>query len=181
MLKDFIIGIYYKNKLSLSRSRVEIGINFQPFCKFTIEGPGMLVIGNNVQFHGIKSDIHQYITIETLSNDAKIIIGDNCSLCASRIMSKFEITIGNGTLIEESGIVDTQFHSLHPDRRDVEDETLEKCRIKIGSNVKIGARCFITKGVTIGDNTIIYPGSIVTQSLPTNTIAMGNPARPIKK
>ena len=176
-----LIGKYYKNTLSISRSRVKIGNNFTPFCKFVIRGPGEVIIGDNVQFHGISGDIYQYITITTISKNAKVIIGNNCNLCACRIDSRFEIIIGNGTSIEESGIVDTQFHSLHPDRRDIEDETLEKCCIKIGSNVKIGARSFITKGVTIGDNTIIYPGSIVTQSLPTNTIAMGNPARPINR
>lgn len=179
MLKDSLFGTYYKKKLLLSNSKIKIGENFKPFCKFTIEGPGEVHIGNNVHFYGIQGDVYQYTTIVTHSANAKVIIGDNCSLCACRISSKFEVTIGNGTVIEESGIVDTQFHSLHPDRRDVEDETPEKCRIIIGSNVKIGARSFITKGVTIGDNTIIYPGSIVTQSLPANTIAMGNPARPI--
>jgi len=91
------------------------------------------------------------------------------------------VHIGPGTLIEESGILDTQFHSLHPDRGDAADETLETCRVVIGSRVKIGARSIISKGVTIGDNTVLYPGSIVTQSLPANAIAMGNPARPIQK
>jgi acetyltransferase-like isoleucine patch superfamily enzyme len=181
MLKDAIIGAYYKKRLIFSDSTISIGSSFRPAGKFIIKGPGTVTIGNNVFFHGIRGDVYQHTTILTLAADARVTIGDNCRLCACRISSKFEVCIGRGVLIEESGILDTQFHSLHPDRGDAEDETLEQCRIVIGAHVKIGARSMIAKGVTIGDNTILYPGSIVTQSLPANTIAMGNPARPLKQ
>lgn len=53
-------------------------------------------------------------------------------------------------------------------------------RIKIGSNVIIGACSIILPGVTIGDNTIIGAGSVVTKSIPSDVIAGGNPARVIQ-
>lgn len=52
-------------------------------------------------------------------------------------------------------------------------------KIKIGNNCFIGARAFIMPGVTIGDNSIIGAGSIVSKSIPTNVVAVGNPAKVI--
>lgn len=49
----------------------------------------------------------------------------------------------------------------------------------IGNNVWLGENVTICKGVTIGDNVIIGIGSVVTKSIPSNTVAAGIPARPI--
>jgi maltose O-acetyltransferase len=51
--------------------------------------------------------------------------------------------------------------------------------VKIGDNVWIGHDVTIMKGVTIGENSIIATGSIVTKDVPHNSIAAGNPAKVI--
>ena len=53
--------------------------------------------------------------------------------------------------------------------------------IKIGNNVLIGTRAVILPGVKIGDNVVIGAGSIVSKDIPSNSIAVGIPARVIKK
>jgi acetyltransferase-like isoleucine patch superfamily enzyme len=53
-------------------------------------------------------------------------------------------------------------------------------RIRIGSNVWLGANVIVLPGVSIGDNTVVGAGSIVTKSLPSNVIAVGNPAKVIQ-
>ncbi|MCC0649330.1 sugar O-acetyltransferase [Clostridioides sp. ZZV15-6598] len=53
--------------------------------------------------------------------------------------------------------------------------------VKIGDNAWIGGGVIITPGVTIGDNVVIGAGSVVTKDIPSNTIAVGNPCRVIKK
>lgn len=53
--------------------------------------------------------------------------------------------------------------------------------ITIGNNVWIGAQCSILPGVTIGDNTVIGAGSVVTKDIPANVVAVGNPCRVIKQ
>ena len=52
-------------------------------------------------------------------------------------------------------------------------------RVKIGNNVYFGRNCTVFKNVTIGDNVIIGNGSIVTKDIPSNSVAVGAPARVI--
>ena len=52
--------------------------------------------------------------------------------------------------------------------------------IKVGNNVLIGYRAIIMPGVTIGDNVVIGAGSVVTREIPSNCVAVGTPAKPIK-
>ncbi len=53
--------------------------------------------------------------------------------------------------------------------------------ITIGNNVWIGANVAVLPGVTIGDNCVIGAGAVVTKDIPENTLAVGNPARPVRK
>ncbi|MDM1541804.1 acyltransferase [Empedobacter sp. 189-2] len=52
-------------------------------------------------------------------------------------------------------------------------------RIKIGDNVYIGNSTIILAGVTIGNNVIVGAGSVVTKSIPNDSVAGGNPAKVI--
>ena len=52
--------------------------------------------------------------------------------------------------------------------------------IKIGNNVYLGLDTVILPGVTIGDNVIIGARAVVTNDIPSNCVAVGIPARPIK-
>ena len=53
--------------------------------------------------------------------------------------------------------------------------------IHIGKNVWIGANATILAGVTIGDDTVIAAGAVVTKDVPGNTVAGGVPAKVIKR
>ena len=52
-------------------------------------------------------------------------------------------------------------------------------KVNIGDNVFIGANSIILPNVNIGDNVIIGAGSVVSRSIPSNTVAVGNPAKVI--
>lgn len=56
-----------------------------------------------------------------------------------------------------------------------------KSRPYIGNNVVINANAICIGGITIGDNSIIGAGSVVTKSVPNNCVVVGNPARIIKR
>lgn len=59
-------------------------------------------------------------------------------------------------------------------------ETVIANPISIGKNVWVTYRCIILGGVSIGDNSIIGAGSVVTSDIPANVIAAGNPCKVIK-
>ena len=52
-------------------------------------------------------------------------------------------------------------------------------KVRIGNKVFVGAGTIILPGVSIGDNVVIGAGSVVSTSIPSNTVAVGNPARVI--
>ena len=53
--------------------------------------------------------------------------------------------------------------------------------ISIGNHVWLGIRAIILKGVSIGDNSIVAAGSVVTKNVKANTIVSGSPAKQIKE
>ena len=53
--------------------------------------------------------------------------------------------------------------------------------IKVGNNVWFGGNVVVLPGVSIGDNSVIGAGAVVTKNIPPNVIAVGNPCRVIRK
>lgn len=110
-------------------------------------------------------------------------IGDNVGISQSAIVCQKEITIGNNVKIGGGvKIYDTDFHSLDPLLRTSKEDFQhrKKAPVIIKDNAFIGAFSIILKGVTIGENSIIGVGSIVTHSVPDNQIWAGNPAKFIR-
>jgi maltose O-acetyltransferase len=84
-----------------------------------------------------------------------------------------QITVGNNVLFAPGVQVLTATHPLVAQER---NEGLEFAKpIKIGHNCWIGAGVLILPGVTIGNNTTIAAGSVVTKDIPANVLAAGNP------
>ena len=86
------------------------------------------------------------------------------------------IEIGDGSMLGSGVTIVTLNHDINPKKR---------CNafpkpVKIGKKVWIGANCTILPGVTVGDNSVIGAGSVVVKDIPTNSIAVGVPAKVIK-
>ena len=94
-----------------------------------------------------------------------------------RFQDQGGIEIGDGSLIGHNTTIATLNHDINPETR----ASLTPSPVKIGKNVWIGSDCTILPNVEIGDGAIIGAGSVVTKSIPANTIAVGNPARVIKE
>jgi len=86
------------------------------------------------------------------------------------------IEIGDKTMIGPNVTIVTLNHDVNPETR----INATPKSVKIGKNVWIGADCTILPGITIGDNSIIGAGSVVTKDVPYNVVVAGNPARIIK-
>ena len=105
-------------------------------------------------------------------------IGKNVFINACcRFQDQGGIEIGDGALIGHNTTIATLNHDFDPAKR----QNLTPSPVKIGKNVWIGSDCTILPGVEIGDGAIIGAGSVVTKTVPANTISVGNPARVIKK
>ena len=73
----------------------------------------------------------------------------------------------------------TGTHPINPDLRMAGAQY--NLAINIEDNVWIGANVVVMPGVTIGKNTIIGAGSIVTKSIPSDVIAVGNPCKVLRE
>ena len=150
------------------RNRVTLGSGVKIFGKLSIRGPGKVFIGNDV-------NISMLVTPWTYDKDAIITIGDNVFWNGTRFGCKKSIIIGNDCIVAESRIVDTNFHSTYINRHDSE-APIKTEKIVIWQNVWITPDCQVLPGVTIGDNSVIGINSVVSQSIPANSLAAGNPA-----
>ena len=92
-----------------------------------------------------------------------------------------KIDIGKNVLIASDVFIIDYDHGLSPLTRSYLDNPLKISKgIKISDGVWIGNNVVILGGVTIGNKAIIGAGSVVTHDVPEYTIAVGNPAKPIK-
>ena len=104
-------------------------------------------------------------------------IGNNNFINGAIISATTRVVIGNNCKFGPfSMIIDSDFHN-------VKDHNLEgeSGDIIIEDDVWIGAKATILKGVTIGKGSVVAVGSVVTKSIPPNSIAAGVPAKVIKE
>ncbi|HEX2075101.1 MAG TPA: sugar O-acetyltransferase [Geodermatophilus sp.] len=88
------------------------------------------------------------------------------------------ITIGDDVQIGPNVQLLTPTHPVEPEPR---REKWEAARpITIGNNVWLGGGAIVLPGVSIGDNTVVGAGSVVSRDLPADVVAVGNPARVIR-
>lgn len=90
-----------------------------------------------------------------------------------------DIYIGDRTMIGPNVTVCTTGHPAYPLYREMVAHY--SLPIHIGKNVWIGANSVVLPGVTIGDNSVIGAGSIVTRDIPANVVAVGNPCRVMRQ
>ena len=89
------------------------------------------------------------------------------------------IYIGDCTMIGPNVTIATASHPVLPELR--EKGYQYNVPVHIGRNCWLGAGVVVLPGVTIGDNTVIGAGSIVTKDIPANVVAVGNPCRVLRE
>ncbi|MTI38309.1 acyltransferase [Fulvivirga lutimaris] len=104
-------------------------------------------------------------------------VGKNSRINGAHIDAQQSIIIGENVRIAPYTIIlDSDFHSLKDHFSDGESKP-----IVIEDNVWLATRCTILKGVTIGENSVVATGAIVTKDVPANCVVAGIPAEVIKK
>jgi acetyltransferase-like isoleucine patch superfamily enzyme len=154
----------------------------QVFRKLRSKDPRAVVIGKHVSCYAGCSF--------AIGEDGHCTIGNFTLLNGALIMAEEKIEIGSYCLVSWNvGIADSDFHPLAPAQRLIDAQALapylkdrpvrpklKTAPVKISDNVWIGMNAVILKGVTIGENSVVAAGSVVTKSVEPNTVVAGNPA-----
>lgn len=139
---------------------------------------GPVRIGSHVTLLGC-SDKKTRLTVWSDRADiAGICIGDHVLISPGvRISAANSIHIGDSCMLASHAYVtDSDWHGIYD--RSLPPTTLS--RVVLEENVWIGDSAIVCKGVTIGRNSIIGAGSVVTSDIPANVVAAGNPARVVR-
>ena len=89
------------------------------------------------------------------------------------------IYVGDYTMFGPNVILATAGHPILPELR--QEAYQYNMPVHIGKNCWLGAGVIVLPGVTIGDNTVIGAGSVVTKDIPSNVVAVGNPCRVLRE
>ena len=89
------------------------------------------------------------------------------------------IYVGDNTMIAPNVILASAAHPLDPEERRKGYQYNQP--VHIGKNCWLGAGVSVVPGVSIGDDTVIGAGSVVTKDIPSGVVAVGNPCRVIKE
>lgn len=163
-------------------SRLEVGSGTVLNVPVRSQGRGTLLIGtNNMLGYAPAPRLgNGEILLQPRDRNARIVIGNHNSFSNNvSLVAMGEIEIGNRCLIgDQVTILDCDFHEISPLRRLNGVGPIEP--VVIGDNVWLGSRVMVLKGVSIGENSVVAAMSVVTKSIPPNSIAAGNPARVIR-
>ena len=156
------------------RSAQALGARVRVWGAPAVMNKGRLLIGDRVRLASGISTLELSVGPEaTLQIGDRVLINHGCSLGATML-----VRIGDRCNIgPQSILIDNAFHELDPDRR---DQPPESAPVILEDNVWLAARVIVLPGVTIGTNSVIGAGSVVTKDIPPNVLAAGIPAKVIR-
>lgn len=95
------------------------------------------------------------------------------------VVDDTHIYVGDYTMFGPNVVLATAGHPILPELR--QQAYQYNMPVHIGKNCWLGAGVIVLPGVTIGDNTVIGAGSVVTKDIPSNVVAVGNPCRVLRE
>lgn len=150
---------------------------------------GKIKLGNNIYFGSgvkiyknniIEDNVYLGDYVELRCNGKnRINIGKNTTINKSTLIMG-TVNIENDCLIAPLCVIVGSNHNFSDINNNINKQGLSSKGIHIKENTWIGAKVTILDGVTIGENSIIGAGTIVTKDIPRNSIVIGNPAKIIK-
>lgn len=94
-----------------------------------------------------------------------------------RFQDQGGITIGDESLIGHNVVLATINHDLNPENRG----TMTLKPIELKKRTWIGSNATILPGITVGENSVVAAGAVVTKDVPANTVVAGNPAQVVRE
>jgi len=170
-LTDTQVNVRAVLRARWSFRNANLGPKVRCFGRPKVHDGGELIIHDRVR---IVSDVA--MTEIGVNTGGRLEIGSRTFVnYGASIAAQQSVTIGANCLIGTHVLIaDNDFHRLDPNHR---NETPDSAPVVLADNVWIGQRSMVLKGVTIGENSVVAAGSVVTKDVPANTIVGGVPAR----
>lgn len=158
------------------------------FFKYTIrkESRKFIVRGSSSKIHTKHLILEPNVRfgddtrIDFYSN-GKLIIGENCYFGnRNSFLIGADVVIGYRVLMASDILIASEDHIPKPETENVYDKMILQS-VEIGDRCWIGEKVCIMPGVKIGEYSVVGAASVVTKSIPSYSIAVGNPARVIKR
>lgn len=127
-------------------------------CKVRIKGDGKVIVGDGCRFEPDPWG-EGYVTLYTHLKRAKIIIGKNVCMRATRFGSHLEINVRDNALLENASIFDSDFHNLDASKRD-EDFNQNDRMVIVGEGAYVGCESLCSKGTQLGIRVAMLPVSV---------------------
>lgn len=111
-----------------------------------------------------------------------IVHGDKVRIGRNAIVMPNSLMMASGTITIEDNVQVAAYVKLISNNHDPYDRMILTCMpVVLKRNCWIGAGAVILPGVTVGENSIVGAGSVVTKDVPDNTVVAGNPAKFVKQ
>ena len=152
----------------------ELGRNTRLWGDARVLNEGRMVIGERVRLDGSQAPLEL-----VAAGGATLEIGERTFInFGTSIVANQHVTLGERCLIgPHCSVMDNSYHRLEPERR---YESPPSDPVVIGNNVWLGIRTIVLPGVTIGDDSVVAAGSVVSHDIPPRTLAGGVPAKFIR-
>ena len=142
-------------------------------------------IGEGFRAYGLEElRVGDFVTISPgaiFNGKAAVEIGDNCFLGHGTVVNGYaDVRIGKNTALA-GAYVQVWTHSTWMEELDGHDVKNRIAGVEIGSGCYIGAGAIVLPGVVIGNGTVVGAGGIVSKNLPKDSLALGVPARLVRK
>ena len=127
---------------------------------------------------GANSIVESFATIN--NGVGEVFIGNNVGVGLNNVIIG-PVKLGNYVMLAQNIVISGLNHGYEDVTMPPRKQKVVTKQITVEDDVWIGANCVITAGVTIGKHAVIGAGSVVTKDIPQFSVAVGNPARVIKK
>lgn len=166
-------GKYYVFKFHLLGRRVIVGRRFRVIGGLDIRGPGTVIFGDDCI---VSSSRIAPTTPWTQAPEAVIRFGNEVALNGTRMSCRQSIEVGDGSMLADARITDSDFHSIAPGHHRLNSSGVTK-PVLIQRNAWVCIGAMVLKGARIGENAIVAAGAVVAGRVPADVIVFGNPAR----
>jgi acetyltransferase-like isoleucine patch superfamily enzyme len=156
------------------RDADEIGTRVRLTGRPKVVNLGRMVIGGRVRLDSTTATLELVSEPDGLLElEERVFLNFGCSLAATKLIRVGALS----QLGPHCMLMDNAYHHVDPDKRFVRPDSKP---IILETNVWLGARTIVLPGVTIGHDSCVGAGSVVTHDIPPRTFATGVPARPIR-